>query len=213
MSDFPRYSKDDYAFFLLQMFRNTAVSLEPNPTFLEVLSALGASMARAEEQGFVAAEDRIPDRTISLIDRWEDIAGLPDECLPTGTTLEGRQRNTANKIGAVGIQNSNDAADVVRRLLGLFETELIAVCQVDHFRMFEDRMTDRLYGVPWLFGWVWNFVNRDILGNPPFRMRDRMGTRLFGLRQLSENVTCLTRRYTPAHLGNFLIFEDNTICQ
>lgn len=213
-SDFPRYSAENYAQLLQQLFRNTAIELEPTGAFLELQQAKAKSFARLEQAGFDAVEDRMPDTTVGLLNRWQDVTGLPDPCLPLASSERERRQRVVAKLGILPLQNKEDSASVVRKLLGLFENELLRVCHNGPFRVNQNRMGDRLYSAEWLTGWVWHFSSPDILGEEPFRVsRQRIGARLYPLRALNENAECLIRRYTPAHLYAWMVFQVDTPCQ
>ena len=208
MSDaFPRFGAEDYARLLLRLFRETAVADDPGEVFLALLNGCAPGLARFEQAGFDGLEDILPDSTVGLLERWETIVGLPDPCMPTASDEDSRRRNVVGKLAAVGIQTKEDAAALVVSMLGLYPDELPGVSVHRPMRM-GDRMTARLYGAEWLEGWTWHFTSPDIFGNVPFRMGDRMTARLWGHRALTENVACLVRRYTPAHLDVFILYGN-----
>lgn len=206
-SAFPRYDHDAYTSMMLRLFRGTALNVDPGPNFTNIQKAKAKGLVRLEQSAFDALEDVLPDSTVGLIERWEEVTGLPDPCMPTADDLESRRRNVQGKLAAVGIQNKEDAAALVVLMLGLYSDELPGVSVHRPMRM-GDRMGSRLYGQEWLEGWTWHFVSPDIFGNVPFRMGDRMTGRLWGHRSLTENVECLVRRYTPAHLDVFILYGD-----
>lgn len=208
MSDvFPHYTAEDYTSLLLRLFRETALAEEPGETFLALLKGSAPGIARFEQAGFDVLEDIMPDSTVGLLEQWETDVGLPDPCMPTAEDEDSRRRNLVGKLGAVGIQTKEDAAERVVAMLGLYPDELPGVSVHQPMRM-GDRMTSRLYGDEWMEGWTWHFISPDIFGNVPFRMGDRMTARLWGHRALTENVACLVRRYTPAHLDVFILYGD-----
>ncbi len=204
---FPRYGDDAYTSLLLRLFRDTAMDVDPGPNFLALLQGKATGLTRLEQSSFDVLEDILPDSTVGEIERWETIVGLPDPCMPTADDLESRRRNVSGKLAATGIQTKEDAAALVVVMLGLYKTELPGVSVHRPMRM-GDRMGARMYGAEWLEGWTWHFISPDIFGNVPFRMGDRMGGRLWGHRSLTENVACLVRRYTPAHLDVFILYGN-----
>lgn len=90
---------DDYTWLL-------AALLPPGPAWSAddpAIKGAAPSLLRVHQRADALMREIDPRTTTELIDRWERIAGLPDECIPTGTqTIRQRQRRLDAKFNLAG---------------------------------------------------------------------------------------------------------------
>lgn len=68
-----------------------------------LVEGLAPSLGRVHDRAGVLMKELDPGSTVELIDRYEALCGLPDECIPDGTqTLTQRQRRLAAKVNGYG---------------------------------------------------------------------------------------------------------------
>lgn len=80
--------------------------LPPGPAWEDdnaVIEGLAPSFARVHQRASDLMREISPGETVELIDRYEKLCGLPDECIPAGVqTLTQRQRRLAAKVNGFG---------------------------------------------------------------------------------------------------------------
>ncbi|HDD9135716.1 TPA: baseplate J/gp47 family protein [Escherichia coli] len=69
----------------------------------EAISGAAPSLTRAHQRADALMRELDPRTTTELINRWERLCGLPDECIPAGTqTLRQRQQRLDAKVNLAG---------------------------------------------------------------------------------------------------------------
>lgn len=90
---------DDYLHLL-------AALLPPGPAWSvgdPAITGAAPSLRRVHQRADALMRELDPRSTTELINRWETIAGLPDECIPAGTqTLRQRQQRLDAKLNLAG---------------------------------------------------------------------------------------------------------------
>lgn len=66
-------------------------------------------------------------QTTYLIEEWERALGIPDECIPVGSTIERRRDMVLLKLGAMGLQSEQDWIDFIA-ILGYTATIRQGTC-------------------------------------------------------------------------------------
>jgi len=96
---------------LIQKYKDLIINLLPpgkvwRPSDQPVLDALIESLAlelcRADDKFNDMLRDIDPSTTVDLLDDWERILGLPDECTPDGLTDDQRRIQVVQKLTNVG---------------------------------------------------------------------------------------------------------------
>lgn len=108
---------EDYAALLSNLLpQGPAWPREPESTLQLLLAALAVEFSRLEERlrDLVAESD--PRLTSELLGEWERMAGLPDPCVPLGSTLDVRRSALTAKITNVGGQSRAFYLEVAARL-------------------------------------------------------------------------------------------------
>jgi len=92
-------TRDDYISLLSAL-------LPPGPAWSPddpAIKGATPSLLRAHQRADALMHEIDPRTTTELINRWERIAGLPDECIPEGTqTIRQRQRRLDSKLNLSG---------------------------------------------------------------------------------------------------------------
>ncbi|EPB8415518.1 baseplate J/gp47 family protein [Escherichia coli] len=74
----------------------------------EAISGAAPSLTRVHQRADALMRELDPRTTTELINRWERLCGLPDECIPAGTqTLRQRQQRLDAKVNLAGSINEN----------------------------------------------------------------------------------------------------------
>ncbi|EFB1549629.1 DUF2313 domain-containing protein [Escherichia coli] len=72
------------------------------------IAGAAPSLTRVHQRADALMRELDPRTTTELINRWERLCGLPDECIPTGTqTLRQRQQRLDAKVNLAGGINEN----------------------------------------------------------------------------------------------------------
>lgn len=92
-------TRDDYISLLSAL-------LPPGPAWSPddpAVKGAAPSLLRVHQHADALMHEIDPRTTTELINRWERIAGLPDECIPEGTqTIRQRQRRLDSKLNLTG---------------------------------------------------------------------------------------------------------------
>ena len=92
-------TNDDY-------IRLLSALLPPGPAWSAsdpAIAGAAQSLTRAHQRADALMRELDPRTTTELINRWERLCGLPDECIPAGTqTLRQRQQRLDAKVNLAG---------------------------------------------------------------------------------------------------------------
>jgi len=82
------------------------------------LEGLAGELDSFQDLEFVIASTYIPNFDDSMIDRWEELVGIPDKCFPNDGTDAERRRNIIIKLAFMNLQTQQDYFDLAA-ILGL----------------------------------------------------------------------------------------------
>ena len=134
-----------YKSLLRRLFpRGWAWSFTDDQRLEQLVCALAKSPSRLEEQGFRLLDELDPTRTFELLERWEGVLGLPDDCTPTDVELSivERRLRVLQKLTTGGGQNIA-FFKLVASQLG-YEVEEVDVKNFEPFRVGVARAGDEL---------------------------------------------------------------------
>lgn len=95
-----------YAAMIIQLVpRGAAWSRFPASRIYRLLAGSAEEAARVEESGFRLIDEANPLTSMNGISDWERVLGLPDTCLPSGTTLQERRQAVLAKLADIGRQD------------------------------------------------------------------------------------------------------------
>jgi len=136
-----------------------------------------------------------------MLEDWERVLALPDECAPAGTTLQERRAAVVSRLTVGGGQSLAYYLDLAQRL-GYAVT-------IEEFRPFITGMSccgDTLNG-PHEVRHVWR-----VTVHGPRVTYFRTGESATGERLLdiayAEDLTCILRRLAPAHSEVIIAYEE-----
>ena len=159
---------------------------------------MAATFCRVDERAQDLISEAYPDTTDELLEDWERVAGLPDECSPLAPTKEERRAQLVQKITDIGGQNAAYFEEVASRLG--FDVEVV---DFKHFRVGQSRVGDALTNLDWTFWWA---VKGPSTINRPFRVgTGRVGDRLVTIG--NELLECTMKKLKPAHTQVLFIYE------
>lgn len=106
MARIPSRGAADYArMFLGLLPRGAAWSRMLDSVLARLLAACAEEAARIDAAGLRLIEEADPQTALSGISDWERVLGLPDACLPSGTTLPERRMAVLAKLADTGRQD------------------------------------------------------------------------------------------------------------
>ena len=157
--------------------RGAAWSRDPDGTWTRVLDASAQELTRIDCRGAALFNEALPDTTQELLEDWERVLGLPDECLPRDDSIESRREAVLAKLRAQGGQNAAYYLELAA-WLGF------AGGRIQEFLPFtcNSVCTDSLYTDPWRYVWI-----VEVPQLPP------------GNEDRDRALECLLNRYKPAH--------------
>ncbi len=176
-----------------------------------LVEGLATEAARIEERGFDFLKEMDPNQTFELLDVWERMLGIPDECTPTEgdpPTLYERRVRILQKLTTGGGQ-SKAFFKLIAQQLG-YDTDVLDVINFQDFRAGYGRAGERISNSstgPTPTGWAYTFavqapasLSRKFLAG-----QGRAGDRL----TLTENSTleCVIRKFAPAHVTVLFFYE------
>jgi uncharacterized protein YmfQ (DUF2313 family) len=72
------------------------------PTFLKTLQAIATEFCRVEERTTDLLREADPRQSVELLDEWEALLGIPDECDEENPSLSERRSHIVQKLTNVG---------------------------------------------------------------------------------------------------------------
>ena len=186
------YSAEAYAAQLAQLLpQGAAWPREPDTVLANLVSALAEDPARLDAAMHALLTELDPSQALLMLEEWERVCGLPDECSQPGETIAERREAIVAKLSAQGGQTPEYFSELATLLAG-------APCTVREYRPFRAGMSavgDPLSNGDWVFAFtvqapqvpVRSFaVGRSAVGEP---------LRKWG----NERLECTIRRLAPAH--------------
>ena len=177
--------------------------------FAKLLDALAEEPARIEERGFDFLQEMDPRTTFEMLDNWERLLGLPDECTPDGDpSLFERRVRILQKLTTGGGQ-SIAFFKLIAEQLG-YDADIIDVQNFQDFRVGTARVGDRLTNGTAANdgGWAYTFL---VSAPAELTRRFRVGQSTVGDRLViieNETLECVIRKFAPAHVTVLFAFGD-----
>lgn len=173
-----------------------AWNAEPDGAFDKFLNSLASEPARVELRGYDLIKELDPYQTFEMLDNWERLLGIPDECTPEGYNpgLSERRYRIVQKLAMIGGQ-SPDFFKNVARMMG-YDIDVYEVLNYRAFRVGISRVGEPLTnGIDWAFAF-------QVKAPAEFARYFRVGLSTVGERLvIVENSTleCIIRKFAPAH--------------
>ncbi len=79
-----------------------ALSQSPNSNWYKLMDALSQEAGRVDVNLNDFINEAFPDTTNVLLENWERVCGLPDECSDSGDTIDTRRANVLAKLRSRG---------------------------------------------------------------------------------------------------------------
>ncbi len=179
----------------LQQLINLTPSGSAFPTdsasnWVKLLDAIAQVCERIDANAVLLMNEAFPDTTTQLLENWERVAGLPDECSELGDTYEIRRLNLIAKLTSRGGQSRAYFIEIAAAL-----GYTITITEFHPFIVEYSAVEDPLYDDTWYFAWqvnsalntiTWFRAGRSAAGEP---LRSWGNTRL----------ECIMEKYKPAH--------------
>lgn len=153
-----------------------------------LLAGLAQELARAHGRLLDLIDEADPRTTVELLPEWERMAGLPDSCVPTESTIDQRRQALVSRLTNLGGQSRQYFIELAARL-GY-------AISITEFRPHDvDSDVDQpFYGDDWIFAWQVNAPQTTVFEltvdgsvDDPFAW--------WG----NAPLECALRRYAPAH--------------
>lgn len=170
-------------------------------TYLDkFLEGFAVELSRIDDRAQKLLEEADPRTTLELLDEWEAMTGLPDDCTGAEVTINDRRSAVLAKLTFNQSTNKQFYVDLANSLG--YEIDLDDVITYNPFRV-GDRVGERLNGMAWAhaFGLVLGENTTRL-----FRVEESVvGERLveFG----DATLECLIERYKPAHSSVLFNYE------
>lgn len=142
-------TEDDYLIQLQQLLpTGPAWPREPDSVLSALLHGLAAEFARLDGRADWLLEEADPRTATELLEDWERVVGIPDECAGQGDTVAARRAAAHQKLAELGGQNAAYFLGIAK-VLGFTGVIL-------EYRPFVagDHAGDLLYGDAWVFHWT-----------------------------------------------------------
>jgi len=169
--------------------------------FADFIAALSNEPCRVEERGFDFLDEMDPNTTFEMLDNWERLLGIPDECTPEGDpSLFERRVRVLQKLTTGGGQNEA-FFKLIAQQLG-YDVDIFDVEDFKDFRVGTARVGDALTNTTPSNegGWAYTF---SVTAPAEFVRRFRVGQSTVGDRLVSfenETLECVIRKFAPAHV-------------
>lgn len=189
--------------------RGWAWRIYKDSVFAKLVDSLGVEPARIEERGFDFLDEMDPRTTFEMLDNWERLLALPDECTPPGDpTLYERRVRVIQKLTTGGGQSRNFFKTIAEQLG--YDADIIDVVNFQDFRVGTARVGDRLTNGTTANdgGWAYTFmVQAPAELVRPFRVgQSTVGQRLVLVE--NETLECVIRKFAPAHVTVLFAFGE-----
>jgi uncharacterized protein YmfQ (DUF2313 family) len=204
---------DRYKTLLRNLFpRGEAFRIEPGSTFASFVDALANEPARIEDRVQDFLNEMDPRTTNEMVDNWERLLNIPDECTPDDyePTLADRRTRIMQKLTTGGGQN--DAFYLLLAQQLGYDSSLFSITTFRDFKVGVSKAGQSLAnthdsdGVE--TGWPYAF---QVSAPAEFVQRFRVGRSTVGQKLvLPENTTleCVIRKFAPAHAEVLFSFGD-----
>lgn len=166
-------------------------------------NAMAEEPARIEERGQKFLDELDPRFTFEMLDAWERLLGLPDECTPdSDLSIAQRRARVLQKLTTGGGQ-SKAFYKLIAEQLG-YDVTTLDVVNFKEFRVGSAVVGDALHnatdadGEP--TGWPFTF---QVIAPAVFVRRFQVGQSTVGERLVNpenETLECVIRKFAPAHV-------------
>jgi uncharacterized protein YmfQ (DUF2313 family) len=186
------------------------------PTFLKFLKAVATEFCRVEERVTDALKEADPRESFEILDDWERLLGIPDECTETDRSLSERRQQIVQKLTNVG---------------GLSAEFYEFICAQLGFQVTVENRVNFLAGRGRAGDALWNYFNRHfVAGSPAGMALTEIGWRFYfnvempvtavevfeagdvagtPLREFTNPlIECTIRKLKPAHAGVTFTFKE-----
>lgn len=186
---------------------------------MPLFEGIAVEFGRVDDRAEELLVELDPLTSEELLEDWENLLGLPDDCVPEGQTLLERQTQARNKLSNQGGQSAQYFEDFALSvgiedvIVSNFSPFLVGQSRVGDaftngfdtpFRVGQNRVGDSLHN----WGWTFYFeVNSLATITEPFRVGiNRVGDRLveFG----NPLLECLIIKQRPAHTFPYFTFRE-----
>jgi uncharacterized protein YmfQ (DUF2313 family) len=206
--------KQNYVDFLQKHFPRGFAWFQSRPSIIDALvNSIAEEPCRIEERGHKFLDEMDPNTTFEMLENWERLLNIPDECSPPGDpSIFERRVRVLQKLTTGGGQN-----DGFYRLIAQQLGYDIDVLDVENFRDFRvgiSRVGEALTnstlpnGTTGPAGWAFAFRIKAPIED--FVRYFRVGQSTVGERLvLVENTTleCVIEKYKPAHTTVLFSYE------
>jgi len=169
--------------------------------FASLLDSISNEPCRIEERGDAFLEEMDPRTTFEMLDNWERLLGIPDDCTPAGNpSLFERRVRVLQKLTTGGGQ-SKAFFQLIASQLG-YDASIIDVVNFKDFRVGAATVGQSLTNGTIANQNGWAFTFRVQAPATLFR-RFRVGQATAGDRLLNvqnETLECVMRKFAPAHV-------------
>ena len=185
------HTADDYREQLQALLPHGAAwPRDADATLTALLDAMAQELARIDARAVDLMVEADPRRAIELLPEWESETGLPDSCLTTTQTLQGRRDNVVGKLAHRGGQSRQYFIDLAAKLG--FD---VTITEYRPFRVGQATAGDALSNGDWIFVWTVNAPQTTIR---PFAVgQSAVGEALRSWG--NEPLECAVSREAPAH--------------
>lgn len=185
--------------------RGWAWEFEEDSLLGKLIAALAVEPARIDERGNDFLREIDPSKTFEMIDNWERMLGIPDECTPTtyDPGLNERRQRIIQKLTMTGGQ-SIAFYKFIASQLG-YDIDIQDVANYQKFRAGFSRAGDPLTnGADWAYAFA-------VIAPPDFVRYFKAGRSTAGERLVlvsNETLECLIRKFAPAHTSPIFIYLE-----
>lgn len=180
----------------------------------KLIEGLSEEPARIEERAFDFLDELDPNFTFEMLDNWERLLGIPDECTPEDSdpSIFERRVRILQKLTTGGGQ-SLAFYKLIAQQLG-YDADIIDVVNFKDFRVGTARVGDAINngtdpdGEAGGSGWTYTFqVKAPAALVRPFRVgQSTVGERL--VRTENATLECVIRKFAPAHVTVLFSYGD-----
>jgi uncharacterized protein YmfQ (DUF2313 family) len=168
-----------------------------------LLKSLSSEPCRIDQRANELINEVYPDTTLELLEDWERLLALPDECSPDEElSVQERRDRVIQVLTTRGGQNSAFYQTLAANFG--FDVDIIEVKDQPPFRAGQARAGDRLTNGGWRFAFIVSAPSDSVV-------RFRAGQSTAGdplLKVTNTTLECLMEKYKPAHTEVIFSFGD-----
>lgn len=187
---------------MIEKCRNLVLALFPSGrawnkgkggVLFALASAIAEEVCRANDRVAGIIDEVDPRTTNELLENWERILGLPDECTELAESIEERRQIVVAKLILRGTQNKQFYVDLANALGYMISVSDIV--EFDVFRVNQNDVGDPINGLEWVH--AWSITAPENVERVFRASQNRVGERLleFG----DDILECVIEKNKPAH--------------